>query len=56
MPRLPNHLDVETLIEELDQWNNGKGVSAQDWISMMGKYDFAIGYSLIFWPRFILHS
>jgi hypothetical protein len=41
------------LIPELRDWNGGKGVDAEAWISMVGRYDLAIGYSLIFWPRFV---
>ncbi|MEM6900450.1 MAG: hypothetical protein AAF583_11825 [Pseudomonadota bacterium] len=42
-----------SLIPELEFWNHGKGVDPESWIGMMGRYDLAIGYSLVFWPRFV---
>lgn len=44
--------DVDRLIAELPRWNNGAGISPEGWISCMGNYELAIGYSLVFWPRF----
>ena len=40
------------LIEELPRWNNGAGISPEGWIGAMGNYELAVGYSLVFWPRF----
>ena len=45
--------DFSTLIPELPQWNNGAGISPDAWIGCMGDYQLAVGYSLIFWPRFV---
>jgi len=45
--------DPDTLIAELPEWNDGAGVKAQPWIEMVGRYDLAVGYSLVFWPRFV---
>lgn len=45
--------DFNALIPELAAWNDGRGVSARDWIGMSGTYELAVGYSLVFWPRFI---
>ena len=42
------------LISELSEWNNGAGVSPETWIESVGTYELAIGYSLIFWPKFEL--
>jgi hypothetical protein len=45
--------DFQELIPELRLWNNGDGISADGWISCSGTYPLAVGYSLIFWPRFV---
>ncbi|NKJ43759.1 hypothetical protein FHW94_003248 [Novosphingobium sp. SG720] len=44
--------EFDTLIPELKDWNNGAGIGAEDWIGCVGNTELAIGYSLIFWPRF----
>ncbi|MEL6803188.1 MAG: hypothetical protein AAFO91_05300 [Bacteroidota bacterium] len=41
------------IIPELGEWNEGKGIEAEDWIYIKGRYDLAVGYSLIYWPRFV---
>jgi hypothetical protein len=46
--------DSNALIPELPAWNNGAGIAPADWISCVGNYQLAVGYSLIFWPRFVL--
>ena len=48
--------DIRTLIPELSAWNDGKGIDAESWISAIGRYDHAIGYSTIFWPGFCVHN
>jgi hypothetical protein len=45
--------DFAALIPELPKWNNGAGIEPQSWIECVGNYEFAIGYSLIFWPKFV---
>jgi hypothetical protein len=45
--------DFAELIPELPRWNNGAGIDAEGWIGCKGNYELAIGYSLIFWPRFV---
>jgi len=45
--------DLTALIPELGDWNEGRGISPDDWIGCVGNYELAVGYSLIFWPRFI---
>jgi len=45
--------DVNALIPELKDWNNGEGIDAEAWIGCMGNAELAIGYSLIFWPKFV---
>lgn len=44
--------DFGVLIPDLAQWS-GMGFSAVDWIKSVGTYPLAVGYSLIFWPRFV---
>lgn len=45
--------DFEALIPEMREWNNGRGIDVDAWISCVGTYELAIGYSRIFWPRFV---
>lgn len=45
--------DFNALIPDLPAWNNGAGISPDAWIECVGSYPLAIGYSLVFWPRFI---
>lgn len=45
--------DFDALIPELKDWNNGEGIDPQGWAECVGNYPLAIGYSLIFWPRFV---
>lgn len=39
---------------ELKRWNDGRGISVEDWIGCEGNFDLALGYSTIFWPTFEL--
>lgn len=43
----------ETLIPDLAQWSGIEGFSARNWVEHTGNYPLAVGYSLIFWPRFV---
>lgn len=45
--------DFNKLIPDLAKWNNGNGVSIAAWINGMGDYERAIGYSILFWPKFV---
>lgn len=45
--------DFDELIPEMQAWNNGAGVDPQGWLCGSGNYELAIGYSLLFWPRFV---
>lgn len=45
--------EFDVIIPELREWNNGAGIAPDDWISCVGNYPLAIGYSLIFWPKFV---
>lgn len=44
--------DFDALIPEMARWNNGAGIDPEAWIGCAGSYALAVGYSLIFWPRF----
>ncbi|HEY4031567.1 MAG TPA: hypothetical protein VGM25_14565 [Caulobacteraceae bacterium] len=46
--------DFNRLIPEMPAWNNGAGIDPMAWIGCTGTNELAVGYSLIFWPRFIL--
>ena len=39
---------------ELNRWNDGRGISIEEWIGSVGNVDLALGYSTIFWPKFEL--
>lgn len=41
------------LIPEIETWNGGRGIDLEDWIMCEGSFPHAIGYSAVFWPRFI---
>lgn len=45
--------DFAALIPELPEWNEGRGIAPGDWISCVGTYELNVGYSLIFWPKFV---
>jgi hypothetical protein len=45
--------DFAALIPELSAWNGGAGIDPESWISCVGNYELATGYSLIFWPSFV---
>ena len=38
---------------DLLAWNNGQGIDLQSWIGCSGSFALAVGYSTIFWPRFV---
>jgi hypothetical protein len=45
--------DYNKLIPELKDWNDGKGIDVKSWIGCVGDFQKAIGYSTIFWPKFV---
>ena len=45
--------DFAELISELPKWNNGAGIDPESWVGCSGSFELAIGYSLVFWPRFV---
>jgi hypothetical protein len=48
--------DFHQLIPELSQWNEGRGISVEDWINVIGNFEHAIAYGRLFWPDFVEHD
>ena len=46
-------IDYEKLIPELREWNNGLGIGVEPWISCSGSFQLAVGYTALYWPRFV---
>ncbi len=42
------------MLAELGEWNDGKGIDLESWVGCMGSFRLAVGYSAVFWPRFVL--
>ena len=42
------------MLAELSAWNDGKGIDLESWVSSSGNFRLAVGYSTVFWPRFML--
>ena len=42
------------MLPGLAEWNNGNGIDLQSWVGCCGTFWLAIGYSTVFWPRFML--
>jgi hypothetical protein len=51
--RFQKMTDFSKLIPELPKWNNGAGIDVVSWIGCVGDFEKAIGYSTIFWPKFV---
>ncbi|WP_141683835.1 hypothetical protein [Rhizobium sp. AC27/96] len=45
----------ESMKPELAEWNNGRGIGIDTWTGCVGSFSLAVGYSSIFWPRFVEH-
>jgi hypothetical protein len=43
----------DSMVDELSAWNDGKGISLQDWAGCRGNFRLAIGYASLFWPSFV---
>jgi hypothetical protein len=41
------------MLAELSAWNNGKGIDLESWVGCSGNFRLAVGYTTIFWPRFV---
>lgn len=43
----------ESMKAALEKWNSGRGISLVDWTANVGNFSLAVGYSELFWPRFV---
>ena len=41
------------LIPELTRWNDGKGITPDEWIFIEGRADHAVGFCSFLWPEFV---
>ena len=44
--------EEKQLLPEVSKWNHGRGISPSEWICISAKSDMAVGFSLLFWPKF----
>jgi hypothetical protein len=49
-------IDFAKLIPALPAWNDGGGISVEDWVACVGNFELAVGYSRLFWPDFVEHE
>jgi hypothetical protein len=50
------HIDFNSLIPELKDWNNGKGIDILSWAQCTANHKVLVGCSRILWPDFIEHD
>lgn len=43
----------ESMKEELQAWNNGKGIDLESWIGCTGSFSQAVGYASLYCPKFV---
>lgn len=43
----------ESMRAELAAWNDGRGITLEDWTGCMGNFSLAVGYAAVFWPEFV---
>lgn len=43
----------ESMKSELAAWNDGQGIDLYSWTACTGSFALAVGYSEVFWPRFV---
>ncbi|CAM5482281.1 hypothetical protein MAUB1S_08092 [Mycolicibacterium aubagnense] len=43
----------ESMKPALASWNDGRGISLWDWTANTGNFSLAVGYTEVFWPRFV---
>ena len=44
--------EVTDVLPDLRLWNEGAGISPDDWIYIEGRADHALGFCSLFWPEF----
>jgi len=42
----------EDLFADLQDWNEGKGATFQEWLGCYGGIEYAVAFSTLFWPEF----
>jgi hypothetical protein len=52
MPGGPTDIP-ESMRAELSSWNDGAGIDLESWICHMGSFALAVGYTTVFWPKFV---
>jgi len=50
------NVDFNTLIPEMKDWNNGKGIDIDSWVACMANHKILVGCSRILWPSFVEHE
>ncbi|MGY8768543.1 MAG: hypothetical protein ACKVH8_08970 [Pirellulales bacterium] len=48
--------DTDNVIPELQDWNDGRGIDMDGYLSCMGNYELAIVYAKFYWPNFVEHD
>ncbi|HYC95344.1 MAG TPA: hypothetical protein VEB39_06560, partial [Sphingomicrobium sp.] len=48
--------ELADLLPELGEWNNGRGISPDDWLGTFIQSDQAIAYAQLIWPTFVEHE
>jgi hypothetical protein len=43
-----------SMVSELSAWNDGGGIDLESWVECIGDFKLAVGYSTLFWPKFVL--
>lgn len=43
----------ESVPAGLAEWNNGRGIELESWVTCSGNFRLAVGYTTIFWPGFV---
>lgn len=49
-------VSTAALIPELQAWNNGTGISPEDWLSGIARLDEAVTYTALFWPKLVVYK
>ncbi|MBP2277756.1 MULTISPECIES: hypothetical protein [Sphingomonas] len=50
---MPN---IAALIPQLQTWNDGNGISPEDWLCGVARSDEAVAYTAFFWPKLVIHK
>ena len=48
--------DYSKLIPSSADWNHGKGIDPETWLSFSGSFELAIAFGTLFWPEFTIHE